>query len=69
MTKKIPVFNYELCVACGICSMSCPVSAINLTKTDVDDFAKGYPQVDEKCVGCGICAKTCPIEAIAMKNK
>ena len=32
MMKKTPVFDYLLCVSCGICVQACPVSALGMQK-------------------------------------
>jgi pyruvate ferredoxin oxidoreductase delta subunit len=54
-----PVFDYDVCTACGICQTLCPDACINL--------------VDERCIpdytfckGCGICAAECSVSAITM---
>lgn len=68
--KKISViFDYKLCIACGICAQACPTSAINLDNTQVDKYCKAYPTADEKCTGCAICVNTCPIEAIKIEKE
>jgi formate hydrogenlyase subunit 6/NADH:ubiquinone oxidoreductase subunit I len=66
--KKLPNFDYSLCMACRVCISACPFSCLEETKTDVDKYIKAYPQLEreESCSGCGICEKSCPIEAIVM---
>ena len=66
--KKRPVIDYQLCLACGICSGVCPLSCIALRKTDIDRYQKAYPVLDEyyRCTGCTRCAKACPMDAIRM---
>ncbi len=67
--KKKLVFDYEKCIACGICVTACPVSTLELQKTDVDHYKKSYPEIArEGCIGCGICAKSCPMDAIMMEE-
>ncbi len=67
--KKKPIFDYEKCIACGICVTACPVSSLELQKTDVDRYKKSYPEVArEGCIGCGICAKSCPMDAIIIEE-
>lgn len=67
MAKKIPSFNYSLCVACGICMQACPVSAIDLTKVDFDRIKRAYPQLtDRQCIGCSQCEKACPMDSVQM---
>ncbi|MDR1721292.1 MAG: 4Fe-4S binding protein [Endomicrobium sp.] len=55
MVYKIDV---NVCVGCGACVTSCPVSAIE--------------QKEDKCIinadvckGCGVCESTCPVNAIS----
>lgn len=55
--KKIPVFDHEKCVGCGICENVCPFFAISKSNQGM--------QVDEKkCMGCSLCATRCPRKAI-----
>ncbi|MEG0833254.1 MAG: 4Fe-4S binding protein [Oscillospiraceae bacterium] len=66
MAKK-PQFSYDRCIACGICVQSCPVSALELCKTDIDEYGKAYPELaNDKCIGCDMCKKACPMDAIEM---
>ncbi len=44
------------CLACGTCTDSCPVDAI-----DEGDI---YRIDSDICIDCGTCAEACPIEAI-----
>jgi Formate hydrogenlyase subunit 6/NADH:ubiquinone oxidoreductase 23 kD subunit (chain I) len=65
--KKKPVFDYGICIACGICVQACPVSTLELQKTDVDRYKKAYPEMArEGCIGCGFCATNCPLDAVTM---
>ncbi|MEW6187463.1 MAG: 4Fe-4S binding protein [Thermodesulfobacteriota bacterium] len=58
-----PVFDPDLCTACGICIDRCPPQALTLGEGDV-------PVVDlDRCFGCAACATGCPTAAIAMVNK
>lgn len=67
MAKKKPTFNYDECIACGICDQACPVSAIDMCELGVDRYNKAYPNIArEGCIGCGICATNCPMDAITM---
>ena len=67
--KKYPVFDYDVCVACGVCSVACPVSAIELNETSLNKFKDAFPTVDRStCIGCGICDKNCPVRAIEMRE-
>ena len=66
--KKRPVFDFKLCVSCGICAQACPVSCIALTVGGVDAHRNLYPAVRAQgCLGCGVCAKSCPVEAIRLE--
>ncbi|HZK84330.1 MAG TPA: 4Fe-4S binding protein [Desulfosporosinus sp.] len=66
MSKGKPNFNYNNCMACGICVAICPLSCLKLSKTNVDKYKKAYPELalQENCKECGICAGSCPLEAI-----
>ena len=69
MAKQKPVFVYDRCIACGMCVTACPVSALELSKTDLDSLKTGYPELTGRvCIGCGLCEKTCPMDAIAMET-
>lgn len=69
MAKQKPVFQYENCIACGMCLTACPVSALALTETDRDDLKTSFPALtDRACIGCGLCEKTCPMDAIVMEK-
>lgn len=65
--KKNPIFDYDICIACGICAQACPVSALELSKTNVDKYKKAYPELKGSCTGCGICAESCPLDAVEMR--
>ena len=57
----IPILfdSYENCTGCGSCLQKCPVSAIEMYKSDYDFI---FPRIDSsKCIGCGSCVRTCPI--------
>ncbi|MBU2511081.1 4Fe-4S binding protein [bacterium] len=66
--KKIPLFAYEICMACKDCVAVCPLSCLIADKTDIDLYQKAYPRLGSynECNGCSICAKDCPVEAISM---
>lgn len=67
MPKKHPEFHYKECISCGICVTACPVSALSLTKFNIDKLKKAYPELNGRdCIGCGLCGKSCPMQAIVM---
>jgi len=63
---KKPVFNYGLCMACGICVEACPISILDSTDTTKDKYKKAYPiqKKDTKCIGCKMCKIECPVFAV-----
>lgn len=70
MKDGIPVYDYDLCVACGICTFACPVECIALAKANIGQYkTKLYPQLEDKeaCTSCGICEKDCPIDAVVVQ--
>lgn len=70
MPKKLPLFLYPTCTACGICDEACPFSCIAMGHTGVDGYKKVYPLLAsaERCTGCALCKKACPVDAIAMQE-
>ena len=67
MANQTPSFNYDKCIACGICIQSCPVSCLELTMTGIDKWNNNYPKlVGNTCIGCAFCEKDCPTDAILM---
>lgn len=60
-----------VCIACGYCSMICPVKAIRmeviqdeLGRTIVDKFEINV----SACIFCGLCEQVCPTKVIEMEN-
>ena len=70
MTKKKPVFDYLLCVSCGICAQACPVSALGMMKEGKSGkYRNLFPElVKDNCIGCGRCADSCPMDVIRMEE-
>lgn len=65
-----PSINYELCVACGICVQSCPLSCLDLCHFEEGALYRNalpYLTREDQCTGCGICAKYCTINVIELK--
>ncbi len=69
MAGKIPVFDYDVCMACNICADLCPITCIEMSKTGIGSTRKVYPLLasPETCTGCSICKNACPVEAISME--
>jgi len=60
-TIEYPRFNYEKCVGCGRCYISCRDGGHNAIKFDENR----KPTLDgSKCVGCQLCRLVCPNCAI-----
>lgn len=67
--NKIPIFNYDMCIACGICVTACPISVLELNKIDIDIYKTAYPSlINDECLGCGICVESCPMDAINLNK-
>jgi Pyruvate/2-oxoacid:ferredoxin oxidoreductase delta subunit len=68
--KSLPVFDYEICMACKDCVAVCPLSCLVADKTGLEKYNKAYPRLGmvgvTPCNGCKICAKDCPVDAITM---
>jgi formate hydrogenlyase subunit 6/NADH:ubiquinone oxidoreductase subunit I len=56
-----PIFDFDQCSGCGLCSRDCPAKAIEMVEVD----GKKRPQLNlSKCVFCYQCAETCPKKVI-----
>ncbi|MDR1511236.1 MAG: 4Fe-4S binding protein [Endomicrobium sp.] len=55
MIYKIDV---DICVGCGACATSCPISII-------EQKGGKYIINSSGCKGCGVCESTCPVSAIS----
>ncbi len=77
------VIDASKCIACGVCAIQCPVTAISeiqITDTsqaeDVQEASSDTIQVvqnmfivdKDACIGCTICVQKCPTGAISMKD-
>lgn len=60
--RKRAVIDEDSCVACGCCTIACPLDAIKIYKGI-------YAVVEGKCVGCGKCKSICPASVIQMEEK
>lgn len=69
MIRNIPVIDYGLCMACGVCAAACPCGCLDLTAVGRDRYGNAFPELGkiEACTGCGLCAKACPVDCLAMK--
>lgn len=65
-TIEFPKFNYDKCIGCGRCHISCRDGGHNAIKFD----EKRKPILDaSKCVGCQLCKLVCPSSAIDASQK
>lgn len=63
---EFPKFNYEKCIGCGRCYISCKDGGHGAIKFD----QKRQPTIDgSKCVGCQLCKLVCPQSAIGISSK
>ena len=69
--KKEPVFDYLLCLSCGLCAQACPVSALAMKREGKSGkYRNLFPElVGDKCIGCGSCARACPMDAVRMEER
>ncbi len=56
-----PVFNYDMCIACGDCQRGCPAGIIDMSS------GRPIPELD-KCISCFCCHELCPKQAIAIQK-
>lgn len=65
-TIEFPKCNYEKCIGCGRCYISCRDGGHNAIKFGEDK----KPVLDgSKCVGCQLCRLVCPQSAIGVASK
>ncbi|MGL6299020.1 MAG: 4Fe-4S binding protein, partial [Methanobacteriaceae archaeon] len=66
-------YKGEKCLGCGICSDTCPTSALKLGP--ILPIARGLLKVNpitidnEKCVLCGLCSVACPFDVLDLNIK
>lgn len=67
--KGMPQFDYDVCVACGICSSACPVECITMSMIGLDYYKTAFPELKDvnACTGCKMCERQCPIDAVVVK--
>ena len=66
-TILFPKFNYDKCVGCGRCFISCKDGGHDAIKFELETRK---PQLDgNKCVGCHLCNQVCPNNAISVIEK
>lgn len=59
------VFNEQRCKGCGLCVLSCPKQALEITgRLNSQGYAVAGMRQGRKCNSCAICARMCPDVAI-----
>jgi Pyruvate/2-oxoacid:ferredoxin oxidoreductase delta subunit len=59
-----PVIDFDTCVKCNLCWISCPDSCFDVMPDGTFDANM------EACCGCGVCEAVCPVEhCITMVNE
>ena len=66
-TILYPVFNYDLCIGCGRCYISCMDGGHQAIK--IDPETRTPILVGSKCVGCHLCRLVCTTKAIGTSKK
>lgn len=70
MEKRLPLVDYEVCIACGSCLPACPFSCLELSRIGPKALPTAFPALakPEACTGCALCAKACPVDCINMQG-
>ncbi|MBW2981544.1 ATP-binding protein [Candidatus Woesearchaeota archaeon] len=61
--QRIPKWDYDKCIKCGLCGTVCKPNAIVSIKDKNPIF------MQQQCNGCGACAFKCPVDAISWGKK
>ena len=61
--QRIPKWDFEKCIKCGLCGSVCKTNAIVSVKNKHPIFMKS------QCNGCGACVLKCPANAISWDKK
>lgn len=61
--QRIPKWDYDKCIKCGLCGEVCKTNAIVAIKKNNPIFMKS------QCNGCGACVLKCPVQAISWGKK
>ncbi|MBT3465055.1 AAA family ATPase [archaeon] len=61
--QRIPTWNTDKCISCGLCGTVCKTNAI------VNIPNKSPMFISTQCNGCGACFFKCPVKAISWTNK
>ncbi len=63
-TVLLPKFNYDKCIGCGRCYISCYDGGHQAIEFEIEDRR---PRLNaKKCVGCHLCRLVCPSKAIGV---